>query len=41
MVSPLKPNCTDFFRYTGSGEILPANILDKKEKKAAVTTIDK
>ncbi|NET25883.1 retron system putative HNH endonuclease [Okeania sp. SIO1I7] len=41
MLSPLKPNCSDFFRYTGSGEILPANVLDKKEKEIALTTIDK
>ena len=25
MVSPLDPGCADFFRYSGSGEILPTN----------------
>ena len=27
MVSPLQPNCDEFFRYTGFGEILPSNDL--------------
>lgn len=39
IVSPLEPDSSDFFLYTGSGEILPTNIPDKKE--TAVTTIDK
>jgi uncharacterized protein (TIGR02646 family) len=39
MVSPLDPNCADFFRYSGSGEILPTN--DPGKQDSAVTTIDK
>jgi uncharacterized protein (TIGR02646 family) len=37
MVSPLQPNCADFFKYPASGEILPTDDLDKKD--AAETTI--
>ena len=36
-VSPLQVDCADFFRYTGSGEIRPAEDPDKK--KAASETI--
>ncbi|WP_434683511.1 retron system putative HNH endonuclease [Pseudanabaena minima] len=36
-VSPLQVDCSDFFRYTGSGEIRPAEDPDKK--KAASETI--
>lgn len=39
MVSPLYPNCADFFRYTGGGEILPTDEEDKTN--AAATTIEK
>lgn len=39
MVSPLEKNCANFFRYSGSGEILPTINLDKKA--VAETTIDK
>lgn len=39
MVSPLKPNCTDFFIYTDDGQILETNTPEKKA--AATTTIDK
>ncbi len=39
MVSPLKPNCADFFRYTEDGRILPTE--DASKNAAAVTTIDK
>lgn len=39
MVSPLEPNCVDFFIYTGAGEILPTD--DEDKKIAAATTIDK
>ncbi|NEP40499.1 MAG: TIGR02646 family protein [Okeania sp. SIO2H7] len=39
MVSPLEPNCGDFFRYTKEGEILPTDEEDKKI--AAATTIKK
>ncbi len=39
IVSPLEPHCSDFFLYTGSGEILPTNVLEREI--AAVTTIDK
>lgn len=38
MVSPLGKNCTDFFRYSGSGEILPS---DDPDRKVAATTIEK
>ena len=34
MVSPLKPNCTDFFIYTDDGQILAT---DASEKNAAAT----
>jgi uncharacterized protein (TIGR02646 family) len=37
MVSPLKPNCSDFFIYTDDGQILDTDIPDKKA--AAATTI--
>ncbi|WP_071188519.1 retron system putative HNH endonuclease [Trichormus sp. NMC-1] len=37
MVSPLEPNCADFFKYPASGEILPTDDLDKKN--VAETTI--
>ena len=39
MVSPLDSSCADFFRYSGSGEILPNDEPGKQD--AAVTTIDK
>ncbi|MBD2182404.1 TIGR02646 family protein [Planktothrix sp. FACHB-1355] len=39
MVSPLYPNCQDFFRYLGSGDIEPTDESDKQA--AAETTIDK
>ncbi|MDJ0734977.1 MAG: TIGR02646 family protein [Nostocaceae cyanobacterium] len=39
MVSPLDANCTEFFRYTEDGQILPTEIIDKKD--AAKTTIEK
>jgi hypothetical protein len=39
MVSPVKPNCTDFFIYTDDGQILETNTPEKKA--AAITTIDK
>ena len=39
MVSPLEPNCVDFFRYTDEGEVLPTDEEDKKI--AAATTIEK
>jgi uncharacterized protein (TIGR02646 family) len=39
MVSPLDANCADFFRYSGSGEILPTDDPDKQA--AAKTTIEK
>lgn len=39
MVSPLEPNCADFFRYTGGGEILPND--EEGKKIAAATTIEK
>lgn len=39
MVSPLKPNCTDFFIYTDDGQILET---DTPETKAvAATTIER
>ena len=37
MVSPLNPNCADFFIYTDDGQILPTDDLEKKD--AATTTI--
>ena len=36
-VSPLQVDCADFFRYTGSGEIRPAEDLNKRQ--AATETI--
>ena len=39
LVSPLDPNCTDFFRFTEAGEILPTHDLSKAT--AASTTIEK
>ncbi len=39
MISPLDANCADFFRYSGSGEILPTDDPDKQA--AAITTIEK
>ncbi len=39
MVSPLNPSCEDFFKYSGFGEILPTDDLDKQA--AAKTTIAK
>ncbi len=39
LVSPLDPNCTDFFRFTEAGEILPTHDLSKAT--AATTTIEK
>lgn len=39
MVSPLKENCGDFFRYTEDGQILATEELDKQN--AAETTIDR
>jgi hypothetical protein len=38
-VSPLLQNCTDYFRYTEAGEILPSEDPDKNE--AAKVTIEK
>ncbi|GAA6620572.1 retron system putative HNH endonuclease [Scytonema sp. NUACC26] len=39
MISPLDPNCPDYFKYSGSGEILP---IDEPQKQApAKTTIQK
>ncbi len=37
MVSPLQPNCTDFFIYTDDGQILEIDTPDKKD--AALETI--
>ncbi|NEQ95478.1 MAG: TIGR02646 family protein [Cyanothece sp. SIO2G6] len=37
MVSPLMPDCETFFRYTGSGEILPSD--DPSKHEVAKTTI--
>lgn len=39
MVSPVKSNCDDFFRYTDDGQILATKEFDKQE--AAKTTIEK
>jgi hypothetical protein len=39
LVSPLDPTCTDFFRFTEAGEILPTHDLSKAT--AASTTIEK
>lgn len=38
LVSPLIKNCTDFFKYSASGEILPTEETSKK--LAAATTIE-
>ncbi|MGI0491887.1 retron system putative HNH endonuclease [Alkalinema pantanalense CENA528] len=38
-VSPLKADCSTYFRYTASGEILPTQ--DASKKDAAQTTIEK
>ncbi|MBD2326334.1 retron system putative HNH endonuclease [Alkalinema sp. FACHB-956] len=38
-VSPLQPDCTTYFRYTASGEILPTQ--DTSKADAAQTTIEK
>ena len=38
MLSPLKPDCASYFRYSGAGDILPAN--DPKKETAAETTIE-
>ena len=37
MISPLDPKCPDYFKYTGSGEILATDNPDKQD--AAETTI--
>ena len=37
MISPLDPKCSSYFRYTGAGEILPAENSENPE--AAETTI--
>jgi len=39
MVSPLQPNCEDFFIYADDGQILATDALEKKA--AATTTIDR
>ncbi len=39
MVSPLNPNCTDFFIYTNDGQILETETPDKKA--AAIQTIER
>ncbi|MGD2182837.1 retron system putative HNH endonuclease [Lusitaniella coriacea] len=38
MVSPLDPNCAEFFKYSGSGEILPTD--DPNKHAAAEATIE-
>ncbi|TAE59826.1 MAG: TIGR02646 family protein [Nostocales cyanobacterium] len=38
LVSPLRENCTEFFRYSAAGEILPTQEVSKK--LAAETTIE-
>ncbi|PAX52396.1 retron system putative HNH endonuclease [Brunnivagina elsteri] len=38
MISPLNPQCVNYFRYSGSGDILPTN--DVEMQIAAKTTID-
>ena len=38
MVFPLDPNCEQFFKYSGFGEILPTE--DRDRKLAAQTTIE-
>lgn len=37
MISPLDPNCSSYFKYTGSGEILPTD--NPEHQEAAETTI--
>ncbi len=37
MISPLDPNCSKYFKYTGAGEILPTE--DPEHQEAAETTI--
>jgi uncharacterized protein (TIGR02646 family) len=39
IVSPLTPNCTDFFIYTDDGQILATDAIEKKA--AATTTIER
>ncbi|WP_088241842.1 hypothetical protein [Calothrix rhizosoleniae] len=39
MVSSLDINCSEFFKYTEDGQILPTEVLEKKT--AAETTIEK
>ena len=39
IVSPLKPNCTDFFIYTDDGQILATDAIEKNA--AATTTIER
>ncbi|MBZ8180191.1 retron system putative HNH endonuclease [Oscillatoria salina] len=39
IISPLKPNCVDFFRYTVDGQFLPTE--DSEKQAAAETTIEK
>ncbi len=39
MVSPLKPNCADFFIYTDDGQILATDAIEKSA--AATTTIER
>jgi len=37
MISPLDPNCSSYFKYTGAGEILPTE--NSEHQEAAETTI--
>jgi uncharacterized protein (TIGR02646 family) len=39
MISPLDPNCLKYFKYSGSGEILPTD--DPQKQAPAKTTIQK
>lgn len=39
-VSPIQPNCEDFFSYTGSGKIGPQDNITVEQKEAAQQTID-
>jgi uncharacterized protein (TIGR02646 family) len=39
MISPLDPTCTDFFRFTEAGEILPTS--DPQKENTAAATIEK
>ncbi|KAF3884867.1 MULTISPECIES: retron system putative HNH endonuclease [Nostocales] len=39
MISPLDPNCPDYFKYSGFGEILPTD--DPQKQTSAKTTIQK